>query len=54
MLPHDKKLFSIIIDKSTDVSKSKSLVVVIHHVNEVKEDQSGGWKKVVKDILEAD
>jgi len=29
-------------------------VVVVCHVDEVKEDQSGGWKKVVKDILEAD
>jgi hypothetical protein len=44
-----KNCFSVIIDESTDVSNSKSLVVVIRHVDEVKEAKNGGWKKVVKD-----
>ena len=49
MLPHKKKLFSIVIGESTNTSNSKSLVVGVCHVDEVKEDQSGEWKKVVKD-----
>ena len=49
MLPHEKKLFFYNNRREYDVSNSKSLVVVVRHVDEVKEDQSGGWKKVVKD-----
>ena len=44
-----KNCFSLIIDVSTDVSNSKSLVVVVRHIDEVKENHIGRWKKVVKD-----
>jgi hypothetical protein len=44
-----KNCLSVIIDESTDVSNSKSLVAVIRHVDEVKEAKNDGWKKVVKD-----